>query len=396
MQANSAACTVIIPNEPMKTEKLYENNSYQAVFSATVTDCFRHGDKFAIILDKTCFFPNQGGQYADNGSLNCKNVEDVQIVGGEIYHLLSSPFTIGEKVEGKVDMRVRFRRMQTHTGEHILSGVIHNLFGFDNVGFHLGDGYATVDTSGKLTRDDIACAEEEANKVVWQDRAVTASYPTIEEAKNLSFRSKIDLQEGIRLITIDGCDVCACCAPHLSSTGQVGLIKVVAHEPHKQGTRLTVLCGEDAYRYVAQTQDLLQNAMRFLSATPETLLSELSRLSSRLTNAEKEIKALKFKCAQSNLSFTQGKKAEYAFVEGADMEVLRALALSVTSENIRVLLSLSGDAFLYAAFSSKADVRPFVKDMNAALSGKGGGTPSFAQGKIFVKKEDIALFLNDL
>ena len=378
----------------MRTEKLYEKDAYQVSFTATVLSCVPAEKGYAVILDKTAFFPQQGGQYADKGSLNGQNVTDVQIENDEIVHYIDSPLAEGEQVAGTIDRDTRFIRMQTHTGEHILSGVIHNLFGYDNVGFHLGDGYATVDTSGPLTKEQIARAEKEANRVVWDDRKVYATYPSFEELKTLAYRSKIDPREGIRLVHIDGCDVCACCAPHLSSTGQVGLIKVVAAEPRKKGTRLTVLCGKDAYENFVRTQNIMQEAQRMLSATPETLLTEIKRTLDRLAKKEKEIKTLKVKCASSSLVFTSGNNMEYAFVEDADFDVLRAVAPSVTTENIRALLSENDGLISYVVFSSAVDVRPFVKDLNAAFNGKGGGSSSFAQGKLTTSVSDLTAFLS--
>ena len=380
----------------MRTEKLYEKDAYQVSFTATVLSCVPAEKDYAVILDKTAFFPEQGGQYADKGSLNGQNVTDVQIENDEIVHYIDSPLAEGEQVAGTIDRDTRFIRMQTHTGEHILSGIIHNLFGYDNVGFHLGDGYATVDTSGPLTKEQIARAEKEANRVVWDDRKVYATYPTLEELKAVSYRSKIDPREGIRLIHIDGCDVCACCAPHLSSTGQVGLIKVVAAEPRKKGTRLTVLCGKDAYENFVRTQNLAQEAQRMLSATPETLLTEIKRTLDRLAEKEKEIKSLKVACALSSLSFVSAPACDYAFIENADLDVLRAVAPSVTTENIRALFSENDGLITYVVFSSAVDVRPFVKDLNAAFNGKGGGSSSFAQGKLSAKKEDVSAFLKNL
>ena len=378
----------------MRTEKLYEKDAYQVSFTATVLSCVPAEKGYAVILDKTAFFPEQGGQYADKGSLNGQNVTDVQIENDEIVHYVDSPLAEGEQVAGTIDRDTRFIRMQTHTGEHILSGVIHNLYGHDNVGFHLGDGYATVDTSGPLTKEQIARAEEEANRIVWDDRKVYATYPSFEELKSICYRSKIDPREGIRLVHIDGCDVCACYAPHLSSTGQVGLIKVVAAEPRKKGTRLTVLCGSDAYENFVRTQNLMQEAQRMLSATPDTLLTEIKRTLDRLAEKEKECKALKVKCALSSLVFTSGNNIEYAFVEGADFDVLRAVAPSVTTENIRALFSENDGLISYVVFSSAVDVRPFVKDLNAAFNGKGGGSPAFAQGKLTTSVSDLTAFLS--
>lgn len=376
----------------MKTIKLYERNAYQRNFSATVLSCEKMNSGYAVVLDQTAFFPEQGGQYADKGMLGDINVDDVQIVEGEIVHFLSFPLPLQKKIEGIVDWNVRFRRMQAHTGEHILSGTIYSMFGYNNVGFHLGEGYVTVDADGALTADMIKKVEDKANEVVWQDRAVTTSYPTLEELKGISYRSKIAEQEGLRLVTIEGCDVCACCAPHLSSTGQVGLIKVVAAEPRKKGTRLTVLFGKDAYENYASVFSLAQKAQQMLSATPETLLAEIKRTLDRLAEKERECKSLKVKCALSALIFTMGKDIEYAFTDDADFDVLRAVAPSVTAENVRFIFSPCGDTINYVAFSSTSDVRPYVQKINAALNGKGGGNAAFAQGKILAQKEDVRAF----
>ncbi len=372
----------------MKTEKIYEKNCYQRDFIATVVACIPQDNRYLVVLDKTAFFPEQGGQYADKGSLNGTFVIDVQIIGGEICHIVNTPFTPGQKVDGRIDWETRFSRMQTHTGEHILSGVIYKEYGFDNVGFHLGDGYATVDTSGPMSPEMIAIAEKKANEIIYQNKRITFSYPTLNELSTLSYRSKIEAQEGIRLVTIDGCDVCACCAPHLSTTGQVGVIKVVKSESHKGGTRLTIQCGTDAYATLCSAYSLAQDACRLLSATPDTLLGEIARLTERQAEAEREIKSLKLKCAASTLTFTPGAKLEYAFIDG-DAETLRALAASFTTDTPRILLAAQSDAFLYVLFSQSTDVRPLVKELNTALNGKGGGTPTFAQGKFFTTKKEI-------
>lgn len=377
----------------MKTEKLYEINAYKTSFSATVLGCEQTEKGYAVLLDKTLFFPEQGGQYADKGNLNGINVDDVQIVDDEIRHYLASPLSVGMAVEGKIDGETRFKRMQTHTGEHILSGVIHNLYGYENVGFHLGEDYATVDTSSPLSAEQIAFVEREVNKIIWEDRPVTASYPSLEELTNMNYRSKIAPKEGIRLITIEGCDVCACCAPHLSTTGQVGCLKIVSSMAHRGGTRLTVLCGKDAYDYFVKIQNILQTAQRSLSATPDTFLAELKRLTDRLSDAEKEIKALKLSCAKASLSFTDGKTADFAFLPDTDFDTLRRLSECFSADKPRAIFAETGTGFSYALFSEKTDVRPLVKELNAALNGKGGGNATFAQGKLNAKKEDVAAFL---
>ena len=238
----------------MQTEKLYENNAYLRRFTATVLSCEPLADKkkrtdgaeYAVILDKTAFFPEGGGQTADTGNLGNATVLDVQEIGGEIIHMTDCALAAGTEVRGVLNWEERFRKMQNHTGEHLISGIVHSQFGYDNVGFHLGTDGVTVDFSGVLTESELEFVEYIANRVVGENVPVTVSYPTPEECAAMEYRSKLALTEGVRIVTIEGWDVCACCAPHVSQTGAVGGIKILSCENWKGGVRIRMLCGLDA------------------------------------------------------------------------------------------------------------------------------------------------------
>ncbi|MBO4284392.1 MAG: alanyl-tRNA editing protein, partial [Clostridia bacterium] len=228
------------------TEKLYETDGSLFTFSATVLSCERAGDGYAVKLDRTAFFPGGGGQECDVGSLGGIPVSGASTSDGEVIHRTAAPLPVGSVVEGVVDAFVRFPRMQCHTAEHIVSGLIHARYGYDNVGFHLGCDEVTMDFNGELTREQLDEIEDLANRVVYSDVPVTVSFPSPEELPRLSYRSKLDLTENVRLVTVEGVDVCACCAPHVEKTGEIGLVRLLGFIRYKGGVRIRLVAGERA------------------------------------------------------------------------------------------------------------------------------------------------------
>ena len=228
------------------TEKLFYENAYTAEFDARVLVCKAHRDGFETILDRTAFFPEGGGQRGDAGKIGDVAVFDTVEREGEILHLSREPVPVGETLPCSIDFATRFERMQCHSGEHIVSGIVHSLYGFDNVGFHLGDGDMTLDFDKELTDGQVLRLERMANEAVAKDIAVEAEFPSPEELEELEFRSKKELSEAIRIVTIDGYDVCACCAPHVRSTGQIGMIKLLDRVRWKGGVRIRAKCGFSA------------------------------------------------------------------------------------------------------------------------------------------------------
>ncbi len=244
---------------PMKTEKLYDTDASCKAFTATVISCEPSEERkglYAVVLNKTAFFPEGGGQYADTGTLqefkkDCETplsgavrVRDVQVSDdGIITHFCDGAVTPWAQVTGLLDWEQRFERMQNHTGEHIVSGTVHRLYGLDNIGFHLGDRDVTCDFNGELTDEQLREVERVANRAVWDNVEVLCEYPDPATLPDLDYRSKLELTEDVRLVTIPGYDVCACCAPHVARTGEIGLIKIVNSEKAHGGTRVHLLCG---------------------------------------------------------------------------------------------------------------------------------------------------------
>ena len=228
------------------TDRLYYEDSHLAAFPAVVTACEQEKDYWKVALDQTTFFPEGGGQAGDTGYLGEIEVFDTHEKNGEIWHYTRQPLEVGAEVKGVLDWKKRFSRMQQHSGEHIVSGLIHTRFGYDNVGFHLGEEEVTMDFNGPITKEELLEIETAANQVVFGNVPIQISYPSREELEILDYRSKIEIEGQVRIVTIPDVDVCACCAPHVNNTGEIGLIKLTNVQSHRGGVRVSLLAGNRA------------------------------------------------------------------------------------------------------------------------------------------------------
>ena len=225
------------------TQKLFEEDAFLREFTATVLSCEEKDGHFLVILDRTAFFPEGGWQPADHGTLGEAQVIDCHVSKGIITHTLTSPLTPGETVEGHIDWARRFNFMQQHSGEHIFSGLVHSTFGYNNVGFHIGSDAVTMDFDGRLTWEDVLGIEARVNEAIWLDLPVEAGYPDAQTLESLPYRSKKEIDGDIRIVRIEGYDICACCGTHVRTTGQIGQVKVVGLQNYKSGVRVSILCG---------------------------------------------------------------------------------------------------------------------------------------------------------
>ncbi len=377
------------------TQKLFENDSYIKEFTATVISCEERDGKYLVVLDKTAFFPEGGGQDPDKGELNGIPVLDVQEKGDEVVHTLEKTLAAGETVKGVVDWPLRFSRMQNHAAEHILSGVIHKMFGYNNVGFHMNDSLITFDVDGPLTPENIEAVEKEANRAVYENAAITVSYPTAEEFEKIDCRSKIELTDGVRLITVDGFDCCACCAPHPAGAGEIGIIKILNFYPNKGGTRIEMLAGSLALADYNYLHSAVKTIMKQLSAKREEVAEAVAKLGDDLAAARSEIKSLTERLAEASLKTEKTDKALIGFTENADFNALRNIANPRLGEaEFVALFSKTEEGYNYLIASEKGDTRGIVTALNGNFSGKGGGRPNCAQGKLSAKSDtEIAEFI---
>ena len=379
----------------MHTIKLYENDSYIKDFSASVVSCDKTDGGFLVVLDKTAFFPEGGGQDADKGEINGIEVLDVQIKNDIIYHKLEKAFEIGSTVDCKIDWDTRFSRMQNHTGEHIVSGVIHRTFGYNNVGFHMNDSLVTFDVDGPLTDEDIKLVEKKANEAIYANNSIKAIYPTPEELPDYDYRSKLDITEGVRLIEIENTDLCACCEPHVARTGEVVIIKIVSCIPYKKGARIEMLCGALALNDYMNLHNANKQIMNMLSAKRFETPDAVERIQNELGAARAENKKLSGELAMLKMEKHIRDNKVCVFIDGASYDELRNCSNTLIEEYEFCYLFSNADEnnYIYVVSSKENNVRELVQNLNKAFNGKGGGRDTYAQGKITATKEDIKTFL---
>lgn len=365
------------------TEKLYYTDSHLFNFEATVTACEERGDGFLITLDRTAFFPEGGGQSADTGYIGSVRVTDVRERGGVILHRSAEPLIPGERVSCRVDSEQRLRRMQNHSGEHIVSGLVHGLYGFDNVGFHMGEEFMTIDFSGELSRGQLEDIERRANEAVRANVPIRTFFPTDAELAGMEYRSKLELTQDVRIVEIEGIDRCACCAPHVSRTGEVGVIKILDSMRHRGGVRVSLVCGMDAlddYRALRQSvteiSQLLSAKRGEVAPAVSRLLAEQMRLKEKHAELSRELVGL----IAASYAPTDGNIC--VFENRLDAVALREL-VNALAEKCRIAAAFTGsdaEGYRYIISSRSVDLRALTRSINAGIGGRGGGSAEMIQG----------------
>ncbi|MBQ7901857.1 MAG: hypothetical protein IJ365_07860 [Clostridia bacterium] len=380
------------------TIKLYDNDSHATDFDAVVVSCEKAKKGYKTELDRTLFFPEEGGQCADRGTVNGVEITQVELDGDTIYHYSDTPFEAGTAVHGTIDFDLRFRNMQNHTGEHIICGIAHRLFGYNNVGFHLGADYVTMDLDGELSNKDLHKIELLANEAVAKNMPVICRYPSPEELKELDYRAKLDITENVRIVTVGDVDCCACCAPHVNYTGEIGVIKILDAIHYKGGMRLNILCGslavEDYHaRYMRNVEisNLLSAKQQDIVPAVQKLLDDNNSLKQQLADKNKQIATI---IAQS-VQPSQRNICLYNSMLAPDM--LRLVANEAMHKAGGILVVLCGndnDGYKYVMAVCSGDISEHVKAANAALNGRGGGKGSMAQGSFGASREQIEDYFN--
>ena len=377
------------------TEKLYYQDSHMKSFNAQVISCDWDEKRgcYGVVLNRTAFFPEGGGQYADTGVLGGVQVEDARERGDEVVHYLRQPLEPGSQVEGCIDYQDRFSKMQQHTGEHIVSGLVHRHFGYDNVGFHLGKELVTMDFSGALTWEQLRQIEQEANGAVAANIPIEVIYPTKEELETLDYRSKKVLTGQVRIVIVPGYDVCACCAPHVARTGEIGMIKLVDAVKYKGGTRVTMVCGFRALGDYQQKEDNVREISHLLSAKPGEVAEAVKRLQGENQQWKEKLARLQNAYLEQKLSEI-GENAELVllFEEELDKNAARRFAdagMRRCSGICAVFLGNDEAGYQYIIGSQSVDLKRFLKDFHEAFAGKGGGKGEMVQGTVKGEKEAL-------
>ena len=381
------------------TNLLYNQSSYIKVFSAVVLTCepSERSGQYAVTLDRTAFFPEQGGQYADTGLLGGVRVLDVQLSDGVAVHTLEAPLVPGDVVEGVLDWETRYDRMQNHTGEHLVSGCIHAMFGYDNVGFHMNDELLTLDTSGELSTEQLLAVERRANEAVFANVPVEVTYPAPQMLETMEYRAKLELTEDVRIVTIPGWDACACCAPHVASTGEVGLIKITDAIRYKGGMRITLKCGRRALADYECKQGVLSAIAVALSAKPEEAYDAFLRQQNVIAEQKTALLRLKKELLAyrlASLAPTEGNLC--VFEPDADADTLRAIVNAGVEKCGGICAAFSGDdghGYLFVIGAKQIPLRARAKEITAALSGRGGGSDQMISGTVRAAEAEIRAYI---
>lgn len=379
------------------TKKLYDIDSHLIEFGATVIDSYPFANGFVTILDRTAFFPEGGGQASDIGYIDDAKVYDVQINDEIIYHYTTKQFQKGAKVNGKIDFSRRFDFMQQHSGEHIVSGVAHSLYGCENVGFHLGLDIVTLDFDKLLTKEQILKIENLANEAVFKNVKFNTYYPDEQTLSTLNYRSKKELDSAIRIVEIDGTDMCACCAPHVKEAAEIGIIKLLDSVKLRGGVRIEMKCGKRALEDYNQKYDNVRKISSLLAAKQNEVAKGVEKLLDTISDQKFKITGLKKQIIESKVLNFENKTSKTAVFE-SDLEIkesqIFADALFKKYGGIRAVLSESDNGFSFAICGENAELDEFFKKFKACFTVKGGGRNGMVQGTVETTKENIENFFN--
>ena len=378
----------------MDSVKLYYENAYTQDFTAVVQSCEAVKNGFAVTLDRTAFYPEGGGQPADHGTLGEARVLDVHEKDGVVTHLCDRALSAGAEVGGRIDWARRFDHMQQHSGEHIISGLLCSTFHCDNVGFHMGADVVTIDYNAPITWEQALEVERRANAYIWADHPIRIWYPSAEELATLPYRSKKELTGAVRITEFPGADRCACCGTHVSSSGQVGLLKLLSCQKFRDGVRLELLCGQRALDCLAAGWEQARQIGQALSVKPQSAFAAVSRLQEELLSLKEKAARLEEADFAHVAAQYRGAGSVLHIAEPLDGDGARRLCDAIAKAaggRCAVFAGQDGD-YRYAVIESGGDLRQFIKDMNTALHGRGGGRDGFAQGSAACTAEEVRTF----
>ena len=377
----------------METKKLYYEDCHLQNFSATVTGCEETGKGYQVTLDATAFYPEGGGQACDLGTLNDVNVLDVRERDGKILHLCDKPLEIGSQVQGVIDWSRRFDLMQQHTGEHILSGLIHSKYGYHNVGFHMGKGTVEVDFDGPIPPEGIEELERLANEAVWANLPVKCWIPSPEELPQVTYRSKKALNWPVRIVQVPGYDSCACCGVHTACTGEVGLIKILSCSKFHEGVRLEMLCGRKAYEYMCRVFEENRQVSQCFSAKMLQTGEAARQMAQQLAAEKYRSAGLEKRVFQNIAAGYAGQETVVHFEDDLTPGSVRELA-DAMAEHCAVAAVFSGTDGSYSMciISKEQDVKTMGTALTKALNGRGGGKPGCFQGSVKATQAEIQAF----
>ena len=378
-----------------ETRRLYYEDVYKKEFTAKVLECREEKKGFQILLDESAFYPEGGGQPSDTGFLNDVKVTEVHEKEGELLHYTEEAIQPGTEVRGKIDWARRFDLMQQHSGEHMVSGLVHEKYGYDNVGFHMGSDVITIDFSGILSEEQMAEIEEQVNLKIWEDAPVEIFYPSREELDTLDYRSKKELTGQVRIVRFPGADTCACCGTHVTHTGEIGMVKLLSVVRFREGVRMEMISGKRVLDYLNMVNEQNHQISVKLSAKMDKTAQAVDRLWEENFALKGRIHSMEEEMFSSEAKKWEGHGSVLLFKEGLEADSVRKLtdAVMQTCEGCCAVFSKNPDgSYKYAMGEINGDLRQFTKEMNEALNVRGGGKPFFVQGSVQADEEKIRKF----
>lgn len=398
-----------------ETIKLYDGDAYATEFEADIISCEpnKADDKrFDIILNQTLFFPEEGGQSPDMGILGGYRVVDVQIKNGVITHTVETSagdccevekeaeLAAGVHVQGKIDWQHRFYNMQQHSGEHIFSGIVHSRFGFENVGFHLSDSVVTMDFSGVISPEDIAEVEHEVNVAISKNIPIEVTYPSRAELAQLEYRSKIEIEGQVRIVTVPGYDVCACCAPHVKRTGEIGMLKVMNYQNYKGGVRVSILCGFRALEAFRQKCDIISELMGIFTTNQEAIVDNVTKLKAVNQSLKSELGTAKSALLDYKVAELPADTDNAVLFEcGIDTNTARNCVNALVEKYSGFSAFFMGndeEGYSFIIGSKNADCNTVAAALRNKLGARGGGKPVMVQGSVKAVKSEIEEVLKEV
>ncbi|MDO5401602.1 MAG: alanyl-tRNA editing protein [Eubacteriales bacterium] len=379
----------------METRKLFYEDSHLTAFSARVLACEAAPKGFEIVLDATAFYPEGGGQAGDTGTLGGVRVLDTRERAGRIVHLCDGPLTVGQTVAGAIDWAPRFLRMQQHSGEHIVSGILHSRYGCHNTGFHMGADTVTIDFDTVIPAGDLPAIEAQANAAVWQDLPVRCWVPGPEELEAVTYRTKRALAWPVRIVEIPGFDTCACCGTHVKRTGEIGLIKLFSVVGFRGGTRMEMACGSRALEILNDAYDQNRLVSQAFSAKFRETAAAAQRMNELVDRQKYRLVQLRRKITAATAAACQGAGDVVLFEEDLDGAALRDLADAVAAAcggRAAVFTGSDEAGYTFCLAARAGDLRPETKALTTAFPGRGGGKPTFQQGSVSAAKAEIEAF----
>lgn len=372
------------------TNQIYYKNSSETTFEAKVLECSLVKEGYKVLLEQTAFFPGGGGQPHDEGTLNGLKVLKVLEEEDNIYHIVQEPLEVGQTIKGIVDHIRRRDFMQQHSGEHIVSGIVSELYGYNNVGFSLGEDKMTADFDGILTDEQVAKIEELANEAIYKNIPICGQAYTQEEIKEITYRSKKEIEGMIRLVSIEGYDCCACCGVHVEYTGQIGMIKILSADKHRGGTRLTILCGDRALRDYQMKHKYIDTLISHLSLKPYEVVSGVERVIEERNQLKEQVGRLRTQVFREKIRNID-KNKPLCLLESEVTPFDLRMFVNVWMEESSVpclLLVLDDSTYKYALGGSKDQITKIALALHEQFKGKGGGKEIF-QGTLIGEYDDI-------